>query len=135
MQAVFSDHADNVCRSPERPDLRLSKEEAQGHLAGNLVIGELLPVEARAVGKRVDNHIMAEAEASKKASKRAKEKRRTARAKADEAARREAALAKVEADIWPLSVPTAFANPPSCSCRLEALSFTDYVCVCAHRPS
>ena len=44
VQALFSERLSDICRcrSPARPDLRLSKEEAQGHLIGNLVIGELL---------------------------------------------------------------------------------------------
>ena len=52
---IYRERASDICRSPERPDLRLSKEEAQGHFAGNLIIGELLESEARRVGKDVDN--------------------------------------------------------------------------------
>ena len=52
---VYKDRASDICRSPERPDLRLSKEEAQGHAMGSLVIGELLESEARRVGKDIDN--------------------------------------------------------------------------------
>ena len=52
VQALFSDRLIDIFRSPEWPDLRLSKEEAQGHLIGNLVIGEQLADEGRAVGER-----------------------------------------------------------------------------------
>ena len=41
--AIFHDFADRICSSSERPDLRLAEEEALGHLAGSLVVGELLP--------------------------------------------------------------------------------------------
>ena len=96
--AVFKDCAADICRSPERLDLRLSKEEAQGHIIGNLVVGEILAGEARSIGKRVDYYAAAEAKAVERASKQAKEKRRTARAAADDEVR-EKALEKVEMDM------------------------------------
>ena len=55
VHAVFTDHADRICRSPERPDLPISKEEACGHVIGSLCIGELLAEEGRKIGKRVYN--------------------------------------------------------------------------------
>ena len=62
---AFTERAGDICRSPERPDLRLSKEEAQGHLMGNLVVGELLVEEARSVGKDIDNVCRREAAQAK----------------------------------------------------------------------
>ena len=95
VKACYENHAGDICRSPERPDLRLSKEEGQGYLVGSLVIGELLAAEARAIGKRVDYVVSVEEKAKQEAKKQAKEKRRTARATEDEEARA-AALASVE---------------------------------------
>ena len=95
VKAVFDNHAGDVSRSPERPDLRLSKEEGQGYLIGSLVIGELLVSEARAVGKRVDYVVSTEDKAKQEAAKAAKEKRRAARAAEGEEAQA-AALAAVE---------------------------------------
>ena len=95
VKACFEHHTADICRSPERPDLRLSKEEAQGYLVGSLVIGELLAAEARAIGKRVDYVVSTEEKAKQEAKRQAKEKRRAARAtEGDEA--RAAALAAVE---------------------------------------
>ena len=95
VKATFDNHIGDISRSPERPDLRLSKEEAQGYLVGSLVIGELLAKEARDVGKRVDYVVSKEEKAKQEAAKKSKEKRRTARAtEGDEA--RAAALAAVE---------------------------------------
>lgn len=89
---LYMQCASNVCRSPERPDLRLSKEEAQGHLMGNLVLGELLESEARRIGKDIDNVCAKEEAAKKQAAKDAKEARRKARqAVADPAAAAQAA--------------------------------------------
>ena len=42
VKAAFHNHGGDISRSPERPDLRLSKEEGQGYLVGSLVVGELL---------------------------------------------------------------------------------------------
>ena len=61
--AVFKDHAESLCSSPERPDLRLSQEEAMGHLVGSLFVGEVLVEEARPLGKRLDFHAGKEAKA------------------------------------------------------------------------
>ena len=96
VKAAYDSHGGDICRSPERPDLRLSKEEGQGYLIGSLVVGELLAKEARTVGKRVDYVVSAEEKARQEAAKGAKEKRRAARAvEGDEA--RATALAAVEA--------------------------------------
>ena len=48
--------SDAICRSPERPDLKMSQEEAQGWAVAAVVDRELLPDEARPIGKRVDNY-------------------------------------------------------------------------------
>lgn len=98
VQAFFRDRLDDIGRSPERPDLRLTQEEAQGHLVGNLVIGELLAHEGRAVGKRVDNVVAKEARDAAAAKEKAKGPRKAARALADPAAR-EAALKAVDDDL------------------------------------
>ena len=57
-------HRSSICRSPERPDLRLAQEEANGYLAGAVFGIELLASEARAVGKNVDNCVAAERKAA-----------------------------------------------------------------------
>ena len=99
VQRLYKERAREICRSPERPDLRLSQEEAQGHLAGNLVIGEVLASEARKVGKDIDNVIAKEEAAKNKAAKEAKELRRSAKkAAADEAAGAQA-VAAVDAAV------------------------------------
>ena len=99
LQRLYIERATDICRSPERPDLRLSQEEAQGHLAGNLLIGELLAGEARRVGKDVDNIIAKEEAAKRAAAKDAKEARRNAKkVAADEAAAMQA-VAAVDAAV------------------------------------
>ena len=70
--AVWKACADKICRSPERPDLRMSQEEAQGWLISALFARELLPPEARGIGKRVDYYASAE----EKAEKRGQDSRR-----------------------------------------------------------
>ena len=74
--ALFKHHDAGLCSSPERPDLRLSQEEALGYLVGSLVVGELLEAEARPVGKRLDFHAGKEskAQAADKESVRQKKK-------------------------------------------------------------
>ena len=71
--SLFKDHDERLCSSPERPDLRLSQEEAMGYLAGILVVGQLLPDEGRPVGKRLDSRACQE--------KKTKEKRRREKAR------------------------------------------------------
>ena len=61
--AIFKDFVEQICSSPERPDLRLTQEEALGHLVGSLVVGEMLATEARGIGKRLDFHAGKEAKA------------------------------------------------------------------------
>ena len=94
---VFTERASDICRSPERPDLRLSKEEAQGHLMGNLIIGELLVDEARRVGKDIDNVCAKEATAAKDAAKYAKLARWKARQGVADSEAAAAAAATVDA--------------------------------------
>ena len=51
---LFEYARDSICVSPERPDLKMSKEEAVGWLLADLYGGcELLKSEARGLGKRV----------------------------------------------------------------------------------
>ena len=98
VQKLYRDRPGDICRSPERPDLRLSQEEAQGHLMGNLVIGELLANEARRTGKAVDNILSKEAKDAAAAKEAAKGPRKRARALPDEAAREEA-LKAIDDDL------------------------------------
>ena len=76
VSALFNDHADCICYSPERPDLGLSQEEALGHLVGSLFVGEVLVHEARPLGKRLDFRAGKEskAQAAEKESIRQKKK-------------------------------------------------------------
>ena len=39
VNTVFEKHTKSICRSRERPDLRLAQEEAYGHVAVDLIIG------------------------------------------------------------------------------------------------
>ena len=80
---LWKEAADKICRSPERSDLRMSQEEAQGWLIGALFGRELLPDEARAVGKRVNNYAAAEDKAQRNAKEKAKSKNKEARKAAD----------------------------------------------------
>jgi len=80
-------HRGSICRSPERPDLRLSQEEANGYLAGAVFGVELLASEARAVGKNVDNCVAAERKAAA-----SKEPFKTQRRRAREAAAKDLSL-------------------------------------------
>lgn len=96
---VFRERASDICRSPERLDLRLSKEEAQGHLMGNLVVGELLVEEARRVGKDIDNVCRSEAAQVKEDAKYAKLERWKARQGAADSEAAAAAVAAVDAEV------------------------------------
>jgi hypothetical protein len=98
VQDLYRNQPNDIGRSPERPDLRLSQEEAQGHLVGNLVIGELLAHEGRAVGKRVDNVVAKENKDAAAAKEAAKGPRKKARALQDDEAR-EAALKAIDDDL------------------------------------
>ena len=94
----------SVCRSPERPDLQLSQEEAYGRLVVDLVDGptELVAKELREIGKRVDNKATREKQAKEKARQHAKDRRKNARTAArnneEKAARLDATLAEIEVD-------------------------------------
>ena len=84
--AVWKAYAEKICRSPERPDLRMSQEEAQGWLIGALFARELLAPEARGIGKRVDYYASAEEKAEKAAKEATKSRKKAARkAKTEEA--------------------------------------------------
>ena len=78
---VWKQRGGAICRSPERPDLKMSQEEAQGWLVAAVVNRELLADEARLVGKRVDNYSAAEEKAQKAANDKYKSKRKAARQK------------------------------------------------------
>ena len=118
VQALYRDRPDDIGRSPERPDLRLAQEEAYGHLVGNLVIGELLAHEGRAVGKRVENVVAKEAKDAASAKEAAKAPRKKARALTDEEAR-EAALKAVDADLA-AQLARRLGARPSVSLQLPA---------------
>ena len=72
IEHLYKHHRNQVCRSPERCDLQLSQEEALGYLIGDLIFGELLAVEARSIGKRLDYHAGTEKKADNDAMKQAK---------------------------------------------------------------
>ena len=122
IQALFRDRLGDICRSPERPDLRLSQEEAQGHLIGNLVIGELLANEGRRVGKCVDNIVAKEAKDAAAAKEAAKGPRKKARALTDEAAR-EAALKAIDNDLE-AQLARRLRRPPTISLQLPPRNTT-----------
>ena len=96
--AVWKDAANKICHSPERPDLKMSQEEAQGWLVGALFERELLLPEARNVGKRVDNYAAAEDKAAKKAKETAKGKKKEARKAATQELVQDK-LARIEAGL------------------------------------
>ena len=77
--ALFNDFPERICSSPEKPELRLSQEEALGHLAGSLVVGELLASEARPIGKRVDFFASKEKETHEKEKEGARQKKKNLR--------------------------------------------------------
>ena len=100
IKALFNDHASRICRSPERPDLRLAQEEALGHLVGSLVVGELLPSEARKAGKRVDYYAGKESTEGEKEKESARQKKKGLRRKAAAGdAELEAKLVAVDAAV------------------------------------
>ena len=94
-----------ICSSPERPDLKMSQEESFGYLAFDLMRGsvELVPKEARDIGKRLDKWASTEKKAHENAKEKAKDKRKNARtaARNDEAkaASLDKTLAAIEADL------------------------------------
>ena len=104
VNVVFNQHGNCICRSGERPDLPLSREEAYGHVAVDLFLGtvELLTEEPRQIGKRVDNHATREHRSHENVKGNAKDKRKNARA----AARKDTAKAAVleqtieQIDAW-----------------------------------
>lgn len=79
--AIFKAHTGRICSSPERQDLRLSQEEALGHLVGSLVVGEMLATEARPVGKRLDFYAGKEAKAQEKEKESARQKKKSLKKK------------------------------------------------------
>ena len=55
IRSLYEARRDDVCYSPERPDLKLSQEEAMGYLIADALGRPLLaPLDARPVGKRLD---------------------------------------------------------------------------------
>jgi hypothetical protein len=79
----------DICGSPARPDLQLDKEEGLGYLLGDVLRGELLPDEARAIGKRAGKL----ATKAKGELESAKSKAKAKRSKVRAAAAKDAALA------------------------------------------
>ena len=51
VRQLFEQHRKDICRSPERPDLQLSQEEALGWLLAHVRGRRLLDEEARPIGK------------------------------------------------------------------------------------
>ena len=66
---LFATRAREVCASGERPDLKVSKEEAYGHLVVDVLRGSvaLLANEPHQIGKRLDVHAAREAKAASRA--------------------------------------------------------------------
>eukprot|EP00966_Prymnesium_polylepis_P272060 6285880-Prymnesium_polylepis.2 len=81
-----------IGRSPERPDLRLSQEEALGYLLGAVLGVELLQQEARSFGSKVEFQATQEKNASEAAKETEKSKKKAARAAAKKSAEAAAAL-------------------------------------------
>ena len=77
----FSEHAGNVCISPEKDDCQLSQEEAYGYLVGSLIVGEMLAHEARPVGKRLDYYATEEKKVAAAAKESARQKKKSLRKK------------------------------------------------------
>ena len=71
---LFATRAREVCASGERPDLKLSKEEAYGHLVVDVLRGNatLLANEPRQIGKRLDVYAAREAKAASRAKDEAR---------------------------------------------------------------
>ena len=76
------EHRGSICRSPERPDLRLSQEEAQGYVAGAVFGIEMLSTEARSAGLNVNNAVAAEKKAAETDKSKFKSRRKSAKDKA-----------------------------------------------------
>ena len=103
IRALYKLHRADVCRSPERPDLPLSQEEAIGYLLADAVGRPLLAaLDARPLGKRVDTKVSAAKDGllTKLAAmpKAATEAARKQAAKSGESFGRAAFAAKHEAD-------------------------------------
>ena len=94
-----------ICRSPERPDLALSQEEAYGRAMVDLIRGkfELVPKELRDIGKKVDTAARREKETHEKVKAKAKDKKKNARtyAKNNEAkaASLDETIAAIDTDV------------------------------------
>ena len=88
-----------IGRSPERPDLRLSQEEALGYLLGAIVGVELLQQETRAFGSKVEFQALQEKKAIEKAKEAMKGKKKSARAVASKSAAAAAVLDATLEDI------------------------------------
>jgi hypothetical protein len=105
IHTVYETHGDSICRSPERPDLQLSQEEAYGRVMVDLIVGptDLVPKELREIGKRVDNHATREKKSHDNAKEKAKDKRKNARTAARnneaKAAALDDTLAGIETDL------------------------------------
>ena len=54
---LFEYACDSICVSPERPDLKMSKEKAVGWLLADHYGRELLESEAHGLGKRVQKQV------------------------------------------------------------------------------
>ena len=120
---TFDQQRARLCRSPERPDLTISKEEALGWLLAEMFNCELLVPEARGLGKRVGKQISVtvkneKAEITTKAKTARSEARKAAKkdedleALLDTTIRQIDAVADtqrtaVDARVYELNLPTA----------------------------
>ena len=119
IRALFKAQRDDICRSPERPDLMLSQEEAMGYLIADALGRPLLaPLDARPVGKRIDTRAgavekqlaampRAAAEAARKAAAAAKKTGGPFDAKQHAAEHEAWARAKELAKEYDLKLPAA----------------------------
>eukprot|EP00966_Prymnesium_polylepis_P329230 7384969-Prymnesium_polylepis.1 len=104
-------HRGAICRSPERPDLRLSQEEAAGYLLGAALGIELLPQEVRVpppgsggIGRQVEYYAGEEKRVIESKKQTLKSKKKSAR---DKAAKDEAAAAVLETTLATLDSDAA----------------------------
>ena len=99
LRALYRDCRADVCRSPERPDLQLSQEEAMGYLTADALGRPLLAaLDARGPGKRIDSRAVAVEKQLAALPKAATEAARKEAAKSGESFDRATFAAQHEAD-------------------------------------
>jgi hypothetical protein len=86
---LFEKQRKSICRSPERPDLQLSQEEALGYFLSAMLGIEILTQEVRKISERVDYYVGQEKKAMEKGKQHLKSKKKSMR----DAAVKDASLA------------------------------------------